>query len=291
MQTQTKWIPFAAMMLGGFAQGASYSITKKAGGLPPLGFLFWSLVGSTALLFALALARRALPPLNARTLEFFIASGALTVAFGWMINVLTAPRVGASFISLTVALVPLMTYAAAAAAGLDTATRRRSTGVALALVGAVALAWSRLSVPDAPVGWTLLALAMPFCLTAGNIYRSMRWPPGAGALALTLGMVAAAVVWVAFAAVVFGRSLSFPAGGGVMVGLQSVALAGQFLALLVLLKHGGVVFQSLMAATAALLGVVIAVAGLGEAVPGAFVLSAALIVAGVAVTGLGRGKA
>lgn len=285
-------ISLVTMVLGGFCQGASYNITKQAGiaGLAPIAFLFWSLVVATAMLLILAILWRRLPPLNARTLEYFFASAFLTIAAGWVINVLATPVVGASFVSLIVALIPLMTYAAATAIGLERATFQRAAGVALALAGAVLLAWNRLSVPDAPVFWILLALCMPLFLTAGNIYRTLRWPPGVSAVALALGMVAGSVIWIAGAALAAGQSLSLPSGPDALplIAGQSIALGGQFLALLVLLKYGGVILQSLMAVTAALFGVVLAIVFLGEETPRVLLPSAALILAGVLISVFGR---
>lgn len=284
-------IPFMVLVFGGLAQGLSLNVAKVTGGsdIPPLTGLIHALAGAGILLSISTLLRGCFPRPSLRIAEWGAVAGLITVAAGWLSIVFTAPVVGASFLSLIVALIPLMTYVAALGIGLERFSRLRALGVALALSGATILAWGQFTLPDAPVLWLLAALLMPLSLTAGNIYRALRWPEGVAPDALGLAMVAGALLWLLALGFVLEAPLALPLNQDlILIATQSVLLAAQFAALLVLLKISGPVFQSLQAVAATLFGVLTAVFVLGEDPPRELLIASGLIIAGVLLAALGR---
>ncbi len=280
-------IALASLIVCGTLLGASTNLAKVAGSLrlPPLAFLTWSILGAAMTLTVIALLRRDLPAVNRRTLEYFAVAALVSVAGSNLIFFSAVPVVGAGFVALIITLPPLLTYAGALVLGLERFALVRALGVLFALAGAVVLASRQLSAPDAPVAWILIALCGPVLLAIGNIYRSVRWPPGESADALAPGMLIAATLMLMLAAIVPGLSLRVPPESGWnvygLIVLQAAVFAGQFQLLFVLQKAGGPVLLSLLGAVGAITGVPVAVFLLGETVPGGLLVGSVLIGLGI----------
>jgi len=240
-----------------------------------------------------AALRRDLPPVNARSPEYYAVSALVGVAGSSLIFFSAVPHVGAGFVALIISLPPLLTYIGALALKMERFHAIRATGVAAALAGAGILAARKLSAPDADVFWVLLALGGPVLLAIGNLYRTLRWPKDVSADALAPGMLVAAAVMLLGAGFLPGLSLAVPADQSlpfILIAVQSVVFAGMFLLLFLLQKTGGPVLLSLLGSVGALIGVPVAILLQGEAPPEGLFLGAALIVAGIALLTLGSRK-
>jgi len=290
------WLaPLLCLLSGGVLLGLSTNLAKLAGDahLPPLAFLCWSIIGAALVLMIVAAMRRDLPPVNARSLEYYAVSALVGVAGSNLIFFSAVPHVGAGFVALIISLPPLLTYIGALALKMERFHAIRATGVAAALAGAGILAARKLSAPDADVFWVLLALGGPVLLAIGNLYRTLRWPKGVSADALAPGMLVAAAVMLLGAGFLPGLSLAVPADQSlpfILIAVQSVVFAGMFLLLFLLQKTGGPVLLSLLGSVGALIGVPVAILLQGEAPPEGLFLGAALIVAGIALLTLGSRK-
>lgn len=62
-------------------------------------------------------------------------------------------------------------------------------GVPSALAGAGVLALNKLTEAETPALWVALTLVGPVLLAIGNLYRTLRWPPGSTAEELVAGML------------------------------------------------------------------------------------------------------
>lgn len=283
------WLaPLLCLLSGGALLGLSTNLAKLADKwhLPPLAFLCWSISGAALLLMVVAAFRRDLPPINARTLEYYAVSALVGVAGSNLIFFSAVPHVGAGFVALIISLPPLLTYVGALVLKLEQFQATRAAGVAAALAGAGVLAAHKLSAPDADVFWILLALVGPVLLAIGNLYRTMRWPKGVSADALAPGMLVAASVMLLAAGLIPGLSLAVPMDQTlplVLIVVQSVVFAGLFLLLFLLQKTGGPVLLSLLGSVGAVVGVPVAIFLQGEVPPDGLFLGAALIAAGVAL--------
>ena len=279
-------IPFACLLIGGFFLGISTNLAKYSGeiGLTPLAFLFWSIAGAALILQVVALIKRDILPLNSRNLEYYAIAALVSVAGSNLIFFSAVAHVGAGFVALIIALPPLLTYLAALVLNIERFDKWRALGVAAALAGAGVLAARKFATPDASVFWILLALCGPVLLAIGNIYRSLRWPANASAIALAPGMLIAAALMLAAVALLPNFSLNVPyhqVQPVVLIVVQACIFAAQFLLLFLLQKTGGPVLLSLLGAVGAVVGVPVAVFLQGEAPPEGLILGASFIGLGV----------
>lgn len=280
-------IASAALLGCGALLGVSTNLAKVAHGigLVPLAFLTWSLVGATVLLQLTAMFRGQKAPVNRRSVEYFVLAAFLSVAGSNLIFFNAVTHVGVSFVALTISLPPLLTYVGALLLRMEFFCWWRAAGVVLALVGTGFLVLGKWTAPDTDHFWIGLTLIGPVFLAAGNIYRTLRWPPGASAESLAPGMLFGATALLALSALVIpGWSLDVSDENTYalpLIAAQAVVFAGQFLLLFVLQKAGGPVFLSLVGAVSAVVGVPIAMVLLAEPTLPALLPSAALIGAGI----------
>ncbi|MGP4849110.1 EamA family transporter, partial [Marinobacter sp. 1Y8] len=167
---KTTWlVPFVCLLAGGALTGISTNVAKYAidVGLTPLGFLFWSITGAAVILFITALIRKELPPLNARSLEYYFVAALVSVAAANLLLFSAIPHVGAGFVALILSLPPLLTYLGALILRIEQFYIVRALGVIAALIGAGALAVHKFSAPDSSVFWILIALCGPVLLAIG----------------------------------------------------------------------------------------------------------------------------
>lgn len=288
-------IPLLCLLCGGALLGLSTNLAKLAGelALAPLAFLTWSISAAALILLGIAIARNTIPPLTRRTLEYYGVSALVGVAGSNFIFFSAVPHVGAGFVALIIALPPLLTYVGALALGMERFNILRATGVVAALAGAGVLAINKLSAPNTDNFWILVALLGPVLLAIGNLYRTLRWPPGVAAAALAPGMLLAAAIMLLATGLLTDLPLRLPQAKALplaLIGAQALVFSGQFLLLFTLQKIGGPVLLSLLGAVGAVVGVPVAVLLQGEAPPQGLLLGALLIGSGVALVTLGRAK-
>lgn len=288
--------PRAVFLLAvtGALLGLSTNLAKIAGerSIPPLGFLAWSILAATLLLCAIAAVRRELPPLTGRTVEYFAIAAFVTVAASNLVFFSAVPKVGASFVALAIAFPPVLTYVGALMLRMERFDAMRAAGVIAALAGAAVLALFELRAPDASPFWIGLTLIGPVLLAVGNLYRSLRWPPGVSAAALAPGMLVAATAMLFAAGAVPGLSLAVPLESGAigLTLLQGAVFAAQFLMLFALQSAGGPVLLSLLGAVGAVVAVPVAVLLLGESPPQGLLYAVPLIALGVALVAWGGAR-
>jgi drug/metabolite transporter (DMT)-like permease len=281
----------AILLVAGGLLGVSATLAKLAAdvGLSPVPFLAWSCAGAAAVLTAVAAARGRLPPLGRRTAEYFLVSALVGLALPNLLFAAAVPHVGAGFVSLAVAFPPLLTYVGALALRMERFSAVRAAGVALALAGAGLIAALKTGAPGGPVLWVAATLAGPVLLAVGNLYRTLRWPPGVAADALAPGMMAAAAGLLLLAGLAPGGSLAVPAGDAaplLVIAAQAAVFSVQYLLYFELQRRGGPVYLSLMGSVGAVVGVPLAVLLLGEAPPAGLGPGALMIAAGVAAVTL-----
>ncbi len=284
--TSRSRIALLALLGAGLLLAVTTNLAKVAGdqGIKPLAYLTWSLVAASLILLTVSLIRGRTVPMNQRAVEYYVVAALLTVAGSNLIFFSAVGHLGVSFIALMFSLPPLLTYAGALALRMETLCRWRAGGVALALVGTLYLVFEQWTLPESDPVWIAITLSGPVILSAGNLYRSRRWPPGASAESLAPGMLVGAIGLLVLFAGVTGSPLALPAESAGAVALvigQGVIFAGQFFLLFLLQKEGGPVFLSLMGGVSAVFAVPIALWLLAEPMLPAFLPSAGLIAAGI----------
>lgn len=266
--------------------GLSTNMAKIAANanLAPSAFLAWSGLIAGCALLAMTMIRRNALRWTGVSLRYAVFSAALSLALPNLLFFSAVPHVGASFVALCITFPPLFTYLGALLLRLERPDAWRIAGVALALTGAAYIALLKLNVPDAPIVWIGAALIGPVILAAGNLYRTVAWPPGVRPDQLAPGLLIAAAGLVALASLILGLSLTIkgPMQAGLIVA-QAAIFAAQFSLLFQLQRHGGPVYLSLLGAVAAITGVPFAFSVLGESSPPGLLLGGILIAAGVVV--------
>ncbi len=298
-------VPFALLLGAGALLGITTNLAKLAAGagLNPLAFLAWSVVGAAIILAGVGTARHRLPPLNARTTEYFVVAGLVGLAAPNLLSFAAVSHVGAGFVALSIAFPPLLTYLGALILGMEQFQTRRAAGVVLALGGGVLLAILKLSEPDTDAFWVAVTLCIPVFLAIGNIYRTARWPEGAASDELAPGMLATSGLMLLIAGMIAGSFNFFGGLAGfslavpldriapvLLILAQMVTFSVFYLLYFVLQKHGGPVYLSLLGSVAAVVGVPIAVLLLGEVPPQGLAVGGVLIAVGVGLLTLGDPK-
>ena len=274
--------PLVLLMIVGALLGVFAALAKAAtaAGWHPLAFLFWSLVGSGAILSVLAVAGGQRPRLTTRTMLYFLGSGLLSGMAPNALSFAAIGHVGAGFVALGFAFPPLISYCLALALDMERFRPTRAAGLVLALAGAVALVTAKISLGDASPMWIAMALAAPLVVAGGNIFRSLYWPRGATALSLAPGMLIAAAVLLIPVMAMAGAPLLPPPDGTALVLLaaQIAVFAAMFGLIFVLQALAGPVYLSQIGSVGAAAGGTIAILFLGEpATPGLAVATLAIL--------------
>ena len=193
-----------------FALAISLNRFAADGDVPFLPYVFWQSFGGGVALMLLAAALRRLPPIDVPHVRIFLSTGALNLAFPYMLLAYLAHKVPASLLTLGLSLVPVMIYALALTLRQERFHTLRFGGILLGLAGILLVLVPQASLP-APgmAGWVALGL-VPSLSYAVNAVLIARWRPqqttslalGAGLMLASAGYVfivmAAAGEWWAF---------------------------------------------------------------------------------------------
>jgi hypothetical protein len=114
-------------------------------------------------------------------------------------------------VAICLSLPPLLTYGLALTLGMERFHALRAAGIAFGLIGAAALGLAKASAGIIDPVWIFAALIGPVFVALGNIYRTIRWPPGATALSLAPGMLLAGAAFLLAYIAATGANLLPPA--------------------------------------------------------------------------------
>ncbi len=276
--------PFVLLVAVGALLGLFTAITKVAtqAGWHPLAFLFFSLAGSGAILAALAVRSGQAPARDRRTLAYNLGSGLLSGMAPNALSFAAIPHVGAGFVALGFAFPPLLSYLMALALKMERFRPARAAGLALAFAGVIVLVAAKVSLGDCGPGWIAVALAAPFFVAGGNIFRSLCWPAGATPLSLAPGMLIAAALLLAPVLSVANAPLLPPLNATTvaLVLVQIAVFAATFSLIFQLQALAGPVYLSQIGSVGAAAGGAIAVVFLGEPAGAGLAIATLAILAG-----------
>ena len=281
----TGTVPLVCLLLVGGGIGLTNNVAKigLAHGVPLLALLFWAVAGGAVLLTVIAVIAKTPPAFDRRTLIYGLVSGLLLMALPTGITYLAARHVGSGFVSLSLAFVPLITYVFAVLLKIEANRWVRLAGVIAGLAGALVLAFGKTRMPDAEPIWIAATLAIPVIIATGNIYRTLRWPPGAASLSLAPLMLAGAALWLLPLAASQAGAVIASGAGLVLACAQAVIFTMTYSLYFVLQRIAGAVYLSQIGSVGAVTGAGIAVIVFGEAMPPGFAIAAGLIVVGLAL--------
>ena len=169
----TRLLPWAALLLMGATWGLSFSFARivvQAGGTP-FGVTFWQSVVCGVILLTWTMARRRPLPMSRRHLGIYLIVALLGASVPNSLFYFAAPHVQAGVLSITVTLIPIITYAVAMMIGSERISAIRVTGVVCGAVAIGFLVMPESSLPSrAAMPWGLLACISAVCYALENIY-------------------------------------------------------------------------------------------------------------------------
>lgn len=209
--------PFALVLLLGAIWGATFSLAKIAteGGAHPLGLSLWQGIMGGLLLLSICLLRRRPPRLAPGYGRFYLVCALFGTAVPGTIYFYAAPHVPAGVLAITIATVPMMTYALTALLKVEGLSFARIVGLLLGLVAVALLVGPDASLPDrAMVPWVLAAVLAAGSYAGENMFIALKRPAGSDALAMVAGMLIMAALLLLPVVLVTGTfvPLAFPWG-------------------------------------------------------------------------------
>jgi drug/metabolite transporter (DMT)-like permease len=245
----------------GVAWGLSFSLGKVAatGGAHPFGISFWQCWTAAALLLSIAWLRGRPVSITPSMAGFFLIIGVLGLVVPTALFYYAASRVSAGVLSISVAVVPILTFLASVLCGVEKFVVGRLAGVALGLLAIVFLVAPAESLPDrSQLPWVLLAFGSGVCYATLNMVLSLKKPAGIDSFTVTCGMfIAAALTMVPIVWLTGGFApLAWPPGPVEfsMTGLGIISFTAYTL-YLHLIGFAGPVFTSQVANLVTLCGV------------------------------------
>jgi len=275
------WYALGCLLLVGSLLALSLVLAKLAdgAGAPRLSFLMVGVTGAGVLLLVLAAVQRQPMRLDRRILEYALVSGTL-FALPNALGFLAVRHVGSGFVSLSFAFPLLLTWALAVGIGMERVNALRLLGVLLGLAGGALLAWAKAGGMEGARSWVVLVLMIPLIIALGNIYRSLRWPGETGPVYLAALMLLGGALALAPFVLAFETQQASQLLGPEVIRLllaEVIVFTVLYVFYFVLQKIAGPVYLSQIGMVAALMGTLIAVSLLGEAVPPYLGLAGALV--------------
>ena len=182
------WIFLSVM---GISWGLSFSLGKIAveSGGAPLGIALFQAMFAATILFAITLFRRK-PILELREhLGLITIIGILGSVLPGSLFYYSASHVQAGVLSITIALIPLMTYGASVPLGMEKFSSKRFAGLLCGIVAIALIALPQNSLPDrAAIPWILLACVSSLCYTGENLVLAAQSVTRIGPIRMSMGM-------------------------------------------------------------------------------------------------------
>ena len=238
-----------------FALGVSFALAISLNrfaadsGVPFLPHVFWQSLGGGVVLLLLTAALRRLPAIDFPHIRIFFTTGALNLAFPYMLLAYLAHKVPASLLTLGLSLVPVMIYALALTLRHERFHPLRFGGILLGLAGILLVIVPQASLP-APgmAGWVALGL-VPSLSYAINAILIARWrPQETTSLALGSGLMLASAAYLLVAMAATGNWWAFGGAFGTGHGATIAAMANNsvsfYLIFEVIRRAGPVIFST-----------------------------------------------
>jgi drug/metabolite transporter (DMT)-like permease len=182
---------WGALLTMGLTWGLSFSLARIAAvaGVHPLAITFWEAAGAGAILLLVGLGRGRVVPISRELGLLYLASGLLGMVIPGAIFFYAAAHVPAGVLSISIAIIPVLTFATSAVLRLETFVLMRIAGVVLGVLSIVLLVGPQQSLPDpAQLPWVLLSLVAAACYAALNVMVAIWKPRRTTSFMATTGM-------------------------------------------------------------------------------------------------------
>lgn len=186
-----KALPWAFLLIMGTAWGLSFSLGKIAveNGAKPFGVAqFQVMFAGIILLFITVIRRKSIRDMKDK-LGLIFCVALLGAAIPSVLFYYAAPHVPAGVLSITVALIPLMTYGFSIPLKLETFSIMRIVGLVFGVIAIFLIVLPENSLPDrAALPWVLIACISALCYAVENIILGFKSALTVGPMRLAMGM-------------------------------------------------------------------------------------------------------
>lgn len=286
--TNRTWA-WGVLLTMGSTWGLSFSLARIAAtaGVHPLSITFWEAAGAGGILLVVSLARGRVVPLSRDLVLLYFASGLLGMVIPGAIFFYAAAHVPAGVLSISIAIIPILTFASSMILRLEAFALVRIAGVVLGLISILLLVGPQQSLPDpAQLPWVLLSLIAAVCYAGLNIMVSVWKPHRTTSFTATTGMFVAASLIMVPVLYATGTFVPFAwpwrDAEWSMLGLGAIN-AVSYTLFFYLIETAGPVFSSQTANLVTLFGVLWGIAIFGEQHSAWVWLSLAAMMAAVAL--------
>ena len=279
--------PLPLLLVTGLAFGCNFPLGKlatQAGVNPAL----WAVViclgaGLSVLAAALLFERRSAVP---GLLRYGAISSVISNVVPLFLTFAAIPHIGSGLTAILVATSPVTTALLSMLLKVRPPGPLGLAGIAIGLTGAVTIIIARQAgFSTDETRWLLLAALIPVFLGAGNVYRTLGWPRGAGPMQLGATINLAAVLPLLGVAWAWGGiDLAPLAAVPGLVAAQLAASTVMYLTFFRLQAVGGPTYLSQIGYVAAAIGVVVGISLLGERYPPMVWAGIAIVACGIALT-------
>lgn len=186
-----KVLPWAFLLFMGTAWGLSFSLGKIAveNGAKPFGISQFQVMLSGLILLAITLVRRKPMRDMFDKIGFIFIIAMLGAAIPGVLFYYAAPHVPAGVLSITVALIPLMTYGFSIPLKMEKFSVIRFMGLVFGVIAICFIALPENSLPNrASLPWILLACISALCYAVENIILGFKSAVTIGPIRLAMGM-------------------------------------------------------------------------------------------------------
>jgi len=165
-----------ALLVGGMCMGSFPPLGKiaVAGGIPPLSYMSHAAAGAAVGLLIWIAVFEKLPKIGFTYFRYCTLTAVTAYVVPSVLTILSVSRLGAGLVSMTYALVPVLTYFLALVYRLEGFQLVRVSGVVCGFLGAVLM-----TLPDhantdpANTVWVFIVLMIPVSLALSSIFRSV----------------------------------------------------------------------------------------------------------------------
>ncbi len=177
----------ALLLLGGAGYGSMFAANKIVAdtGFPVLAYLFWQSLLGAVLVFGLHALRWRRPNTSKRAIAHYVGSASFGMLIPTGVLALVADELPASVLTLTMTLIPSLTYTFAFILRVERLRWLSLAAILLGLGGVLLIVIPQGSLPDASTAiWILPALIAPISAATNNLIVATLRPPEADSLTL-----------------------------------------------------------------------------------------------------------
>lgn len=278
--------PLILLIITGAFLGLNFPLGRMAlaAGIAPALWAAWICLGAGVTMQVVSsLAERQGD--SPRLVRYAFTSGFLSYVAPNFLTYLVIPEIGSGLAAIIFAMSPVTTALLSLTLKVRPPSPMALAGICLGLAGALVIIFARNGTFGGGA-WLPVAALVPVFLGAGNVYRTLAWPNGAGPMRLASRTnLAAAPVLLAVNVALTGSIGIAPmlAHAGLCLGQIAVSTC-MFVTFFRLQQIGGPTYLSQIGYVAAVVGVGIGVAWFGEVYPASVWIGAAIVAAGIALT-------